>query len=292
MMGGAARVMTFTRVVLRSSAPRSWRARLSPSVSFRGRAGRGPHGAQTTTLPVKMYSSIQWEISRSSTRLDLRPARPSVPPRHLGGAQPSTARERGRCDAIRGRPPPKPLASGEQLSGRCRRKAGEHRSPAAPRGAGPASSAGLSSPADRDRLPRARAEGAQRHLVGADSVRAARAVPGGPWVKLGIDKDPTAVGRRNITISATRSARLSRNYTSRDAEEGVDTVSLALGHLSGIRGAAWSRPRFAATIIGQLASAEWRILGCPRLGGLRTKFVSEGHPYDEGLFMRIRKSSR
>jgi len=68
-----------------------------------------------------------------------------------------------------------------------------------------------------------------------------------------------------------------------DAEEGVDQVPLALGHLSGDSGIA-GPPSVRRTILGTWHPRNGELLGCPRLGWVATKFVSEGHPYDEGYF--------
>jgi hypothetical protein len=103
-------------------------------------------------------------------------------------------------------------------------------------------------------------------------------------VKLGIDKDPPALAAAKYHYFSNSIGGLSLHLIEESPKKVWIRYLSPWGTYPGI--AALTVPSSVRrTILSTWHPRNGELLGCPRLGWVATKFVAEGHPYDEGYFM-------
>lgn len=102
-------------------------------------------------------------------------------------------------------------------------------------------------------------------------------------VKLGIDKDPPALAAAKYHYFSNSIGGLSLHLMEESPKKVWIRYLSPWGTYPGI--AALTVPTSVRrTILSTWHPRNGGLLGCPRLGWVATKFVAEGHPYDEGYF--------
>lgn len=103
-------------------------------------------------------------------------------------------------------------------------------------------------------------------------------------VKLGIDKDPPAVTAAKYHYFSNSIGGLNMQIIEESPRKVWIRYLSPWGTYPGI--AALTVPASVRrTILSTWHPRNGELLGCPRLGWVATKFVAEGHPYDEGYFL-------
>jgi hypothetical protein len=102
-------------------------------------------------------------------------------------------------------------------------------------------------------------------------------------VKLGIDGEPPAVTAAKYHYFSNSIGGISMQYIEETPKKVWIRYLSPWGTYPGIS-ALLVPPSVRRTILGTWHPRNGELLGCPRLGWVATKFVSEGHPYDEGYF--------
>lgn len=103
-------------------------------------------------------------------------------------------------------------------------------------------------------------------------------------VKLGIDKDPPAVAAAKYHYFSNSIGGLGMQIMEESPKKVWIRYLSPWGTFPGI--SALTVPTSVRrTILTTWHPRNGTLLGCPRLGWVATKFVAEGHPYDEGYFL-------
>lgn len=104
--------------------------------------------------------------------------------------------------------------------------------------------------------------------------------------KLGIQDDPPAVAAAKYHYFSNAIGGLSMQFIEESPKKAWIRYLPPWGSLPGI--AALAVPAsLRRTILSTWHPRNGELLGCPRLRWVATKFVSEGHPYDEGYFEEV-----
>jgi len=102
-------------------------------------------------------------------------------------------------------------------------------------------------------------------------------------VKLGIENDPPAVAAAKYHYFSNSIGGLTMHYVEESPRKAWIRYLPPWGSFPGI--SALTVPlSVRRTILSTWHPRNGELLGCPRLRWVATKFVSEGHPYDEGYF--------
>lgn len=101
--------------------------------------------------------------------------------------------------------------------------------------------------------------------------------------KLGIDQGPPATIAARYHYFSNTIGGLTMHYIEETPKKVWIRYMSPWGSYPGIS-ALLVPPSVRRTILSTWHPRNGELLGCPRLGWVATKFVSEGHPYDEGYF--------
>ncbi|NDZ18343.1 hypothetical protein C7T35_12735 [Variovorax sp. WS11] len=102
-------------------------------------------------------------------------------------------------------------------------------------------------------------------------------------VKLGIENDPPAIAAAKYHYFSNSIGGLTMQFIQESPRKAWIRYMPPWGSFPGI--AALAVPSSVRrTILSTWHPRNGELLGCPRLGWVATKFVAEGHPYDEGYF--------
>lgn len=105
-------------------------------------------------------------------------------------------------------------------------------------------------------------------------------------VKLGIQDDPPALCAAKYHYFSNSIGGLTMHYVEESPKKAWIRYMPPWGSFPGI--AALAMPgSVRRTILSTWHPRNGELLGCPRLRWVATKFVSEGHPYDEGYFEEV-----
>ena len=105
-------------------------------------------------------------------------------------------------------------------------------------------------------------------------------------VKLGIENDPPAVAAAKYHYFSNSIGGLTMQYVEESPRKAWIRYMPPWGSFPGI--SAMTVPLSTRrTILSTWHPRNGELLGCPRLRWVATKFVSEGHPYDEGYFEEV-----
>lgn len=105
-------------------------------------------------------------------------------------------------------------------------------------------------------------------------------------VKLGIEKDPPAVAAAKYHYFSNTIGGLRMHFVEESSRKAWIRYLPPWGSFPGISALAMP-PSLRRTILSTWHPRNGELLGCPRLRWVATKFVSEGHPYDEGYFEEV-----
>ena len=101
--------------------------------------------------------------------------------------------------------------------------------------------------------------------------------------KLGIENDPPAIAAAKYHYFSNSIGGLNMQFIQESPKKAWIRYMPPWGSFPGI--AAMAVPSSVRrTILSTWHPRNGELLGCPRLGWVATKFVAEGHPYDEGYF--------
>ena len=103
-------------------------------------------------------------------------------------------------------------------------------------------------------------------------------------MKLGIDGDPPALAAAKYHYFSNSIGGLNMQIVAETDRKVWIRYLSPWGSYPGIAALAVP-PSVRRTILSTWHPRNGELLGCPRLGWVATKFVSEGHPYDEGYFI-------
>ena len=118
-----------------------------------------------------------------------------------------------------------------------------------------------------------------RTLMSAEQVKRFREA----LVKLGIENDPPAVAAAKYHYFSNSIGGLTMHFVQESPKKAWIRYMPPWGSFPGI--AAMAVPSSVRrTILSTWHPRNGELLGCPRLRWVATKFVAEGHPYDEGYF--------
>jgi hypothetical protein len=102
-------------------------------------------------------------------------------------------------------------------------------------------------------------------------------------VKLGIENDPPAIAAAKYHYFSNSIGGITMQFIQESPRKAWIRYMPPWGSFPGI--AALAVPSSVRrTILSTWHPRNGELLGCPRLGWVATKFVAEGHPYDEGYF--------
>jgi len=102
-------------------------------------------------------------------------------------------------------------------------------------------------------------------------------------VKLGIQNDPPAIAAAKYHYFSNSIGGLTMQFIQESPKKAWIRYMPPWGSFPGI--AAMAVPSSVRrTILSTWHPRNGELIGCPRLGWVATKFVAEGHPYDEGYF--------
>jgi len=105
-------------------------------------------------------------------------------------------------------------------------------------------------------------------------------------VKLGIENDPPAIAAAKYHYFSNSIGGLAMQYVEESPRKAWIRYMPPWGSFPGI--AAMAVPLSTRrTSLSTWHPRNGELLGCPRLRWVATKFVSEGHPYDEGFFEEV-----
>ena len=102
-------------------------------------------------------------------------------------------------------------------------------------------------------------------------------------VKLGIEKDPPAIAAAKYHYFSNSIGGLTMQFIQESPKKAWIRYMPPWGSFPGISALAVPSS-VRRTILSTWHPRNGELLGCPRLGWVATKFVAEGHPYDEGYF--------
>jgi hypothetical protein len=102
-------------------------------------------------------------------------------------------------------------------------------------------------------------------------------------VKLGIERDPPAVAAAKYHYFSNAIGGLTMHFVQESPTKAWIRYLPPWGSFPGISAMAMPTS-LRRTILSTWHPRNGELLGCPRLRWVATKFVSEGHPYDEGYF--------
>lgn len=105
-------------------------------------------------------------------------------------------------------------------------------------------------------------------------------------VKLGIDREPPAVAAAKYHYFSNTIGGLSMHFVQESDRKAWIRYLPPWGSFPGISALAMP-PSLRRTILSTWHPRNGELLDCPRLRWVATKFVSEGHPYDEGYFEEV-----
>ncbi len=118
-----------------------------------------------------------------------------------------------------------------------------------------------------------------RSLMSAEQTKRFREA----LVKLGIENDPPAVAAAKYHYFSNAIGGLTMQFIEESPKKAWIRYMPPWGSFPGI--AAMAVPSSVRrTILSTWHPRNGELLGCPRLRWVATKFVAEGHPYDEGYF--------
>ena len=105
-------------------------------------------------------------------------------------------------------------------------------------------------------------------------------------VKLGIENDPPAVAAAKYHYFSNSIGGLTMHFIQESQKKAWIRYMPPWGSFPGI--AAMAVPSSVRrTILSTWHPRNGELLGCPRLRWVATKFIAEGHPYDEGYFEEV-----
>jgi hypothetical protein len=105
-------------------------------------------------------------------------------------------------------------------------------------------------------------------------------------VKLGIENDPPAVAAAKYHYFSNSIGGLTMQYIEESPKRAWIRYMPPWGSFPGISALAVPNS-VRRTVLSTWHPRNGELLGCPRLRWVATKFVSEGHPYDEGYFEEV-----
>lgn len=104
--------------------------------------------------------------------------------------------------------------------------------------------------------------------------------------KLGIENDPPAIAAAKYHFFSNTIGGLTMHYVEESSKKAWIRYLPPWGSFPGISALAMPTS-LRRTILSTWHPRNGELLGCPRLRWVATKFVSEGHPYDEGYFEEV-----